>query len=76
MTKRIILIAIILFAIAFTAIACTVAADTQGETHHWLLYNTDDAYILCADGQYTITVNGADSLYIRCHPIGAAEVDK
>lgn len=66
--KRIILILIILLVMAGTAVA-----ETSGHTYHWLMTNTDDAYMLCDGGQFTITVNGADSIYIRCIPASATK---
>lgn len=35
-------------------------------THYFLLNSQDDAYILCADGEFTIEVNGADSIHVVC----------
>lgn len=35
-------------------------------THYFLLNSQDDAYILCANGEFTIEVNGADSIHLVC----------
>jgi len=35
-------------------------------THYFLLNQQDDAYVLCADGQFTIEVNGVDSIHLIC----------
>lgn len=64
MKKKITLI--VLLIILLLSLVTAVYAD-RSNTYHWLLQNGDDAYVLCANGQFTIQVNGDDSIHIVCH---------
>lgn len=68
MKKQITIILImLLLALAGTAVAKTT------DTYYWLVTTGDDAYILCDGGQFIVTVNGADTLYLRCAPESVQE---
>lgn len=47
-------------------IAVGIVQALGGTTYHWMLESGDDAYLLCANGDWQIDVNGADSLYLVC----------
>ena len=74
--KRITIILIVLLVIAGTAGNITWAALTISDgtavaknspiTYYLEMYRGDDGYALCDDGQFIITVNGADSIYFQC----------
>lgn len=38
----------------------------MGQTCHWLQEQGSEAYILCAGGQFTVVINGDDSILVRC----------
>lgn len=66
--RRRILFLLVGFLVGLALVMGCQAAGAGGTTNHWLLYNTDDAHILCDNGQFIITANGADSIYIQCIP--------
>lgn len=71
--KRRVILLVIGFLLGITlALGCQAAAAPEGvpeaDTYHWLLTAGEDAYILCDGGQFVVTVNGADSIYIQCIP--------
>lgn len=77
MKQRLILVAIGFLLGLALVIGCQAAAQNaaapQADTYHWLLTAGDDAYILCDGGQFVVTVNGADSLYVQCVAAGKVE---
>lgn len=48
------------------ALPAPTATPQPPTTHHFLLNQQDEAYVLCADGQFVIEVNGVDSIRLRC----------
>lgn len=68
------IITLFVLAVLLVAAAVVSAGDiAPDDTYHWLLYNSDDAYVLCAGGQFTIDVNGPDSIHLICHNNGGEE---
>lgn len=68
---QVILILILTLAVVNLAIAGPGPTPTPQPTvtptsHYFLLNEADDAYILCANGQFVIEVNGRDSLHLVC----------
>lgn len=66
---------VVMFLIVFLLGACVAYAQVDETavpetTHHLLLENTDDAWILCADGNFVVEVNGHDSIHVICQPQG------
>lgn len=73
--KQKLLLAMLVFMVL--AAACATYAQTDEikteTTYHWMLENTDDAYILCANGNFVVEVNGHDSLHVICQPQGESK---
>lgn len=67
--KKIITLFVLVTLLALAAVvsAGDIAPD---DTYHWQLNNGDDGYVLCANGQFTIQVNGHDSIHLICHSAG------
>lgn len=71
--KQKLILAMLIFMVLAAACATYAQTDEVGTTYHWMLENTDDAYILCADGNFVIEINGHDSIRVVCQPQGESK---
>lgn len=71
--KQKLILAMLIFMVLAAACATYAQTDEVETTYHWMLENTDDAYILCADGNFVVEVNGHDSLHVICQPQGESK---
>lgn len=74
--QAVVLVLLLLLIAAMAAVvvpASTADYRTAPTTYHWEMTAGDDAYVLCGHGQFRVTANGADSLYLECGSFGAAD---